>query len=189
MKTCAKCREPKPLAAFGRSTTARSGLKSRCRACLAADQRAYAERNYEAVDAARRQWRADNPDRMAGYKTAWVQRNPERARASWLANTTRRRHSGKQAEWTVANSGRVRESRARHKVRRRGREQQATPAWANKDVMRLHYIYAEALGMQVDHIVPIVSELVCGLHCEANFQLLTPSENASKNNRHWPDMP
>lgn len=43
--------------------------------------------------------------------------------------------------------------------------------------------------MEVDHIVPIKSDIVCGLHCIDNFQLMTREDNARKGNRFWPDMP
>jgi len=41
----------------------------------------------------------------------------------------------------------------------------------------------------VDHIVPLKSPLVSGLHTEANLRLLPGAENRSKHNRFWPDMP
>lgn len=42
---------------------------------------------------------------------------------------------------------------------------------------------------QVDHIVPLQSEFVCGLHNEFNLRVISQSENSSKKNRYWPDMP
>ncbi|HEX4608225.1 MAG TPA: hypothetical protein VH092_08465 [Urbifossiella sp.] len=61
--------------------------------------------------------------------------------------------------------------------------------WADLDAIKSIYQDANRLGLTVDHIVPLVSKLVCGLHCEANLQLITFEENLRKSNRFWPDMP
>lgn len=63
------------------------------------------------------------------------------------------------------------------------------PVWQSTKCIKDYYVKATELGMEVDHIVPITSDLVCGLHCIDNFQMLTREENASKGNRYWPDMP
>jgi hypothetical protein len=71
----------------------------------------------------------------------------------------------------------------------------ATPAWANQAKIAALYEEAQTLsGMMgepchVDHIVPLKSKIVCGLHCEANLQILPGLENMKKGNRVWPDMP
>lgn len=65
----------------------------------------------------------------------------------------------------------------------------ATPMWANKKAIQA--IYEEArqrtleLGIahEVDHIVPIQGNKVCGLHVEHNLQILTKSENIRKHAR------
>lgn len=72
-------------------------------------------------------------------------------------------------------------------ARRYASKTQSVPSWADKELIQ--DMYAEAIynGMQVDHIVPIRSKKVCGLHWEGNMQLLNKSENASKGNHYWPN--
>lgn len=80
----------------------------------------------------------------------------------------------------------------KHRESQRKRDmhiKQATPLFADVRAIRDVYIEAEYFQMEVDHIVPIKSKLVCGLHVEHNLQLLTKTANSSKGNRVWPDMP
>ncbi len=80
-------------------------------------------------------------------------------------------------------------------ARRKRAKAGATPAWANIEKMRAIYKAAKTLtdmtgvAHHVDHIVPLTSKLVCGLHNEFNLQVLPGAENLKKHNRHWPDMP
>jgi hypothetical protein len=48
----------------------------------------------------------------------------------------------------------------------------------------------DTTGVQhsVDHIVPLVHPLVCGLHCPANLRVAPLAENIRKSNNWWPDM-
>ncbi len=68
------------------------------------------------------------------------------------------------------------------------------PSWANLSLIEAMYAKARRLSKAtgarhvVDHIVPVNSTFVCGLHCESNLQILTNSENCRKHNRWWPDM-
>ena len=72
--------------------------------------------------------------------------------------------------------------------RRRSIKLQAMPLWA--DIDKIEQIYKSCPnGYHVDHIVPLVSKIVCGLHCEANLMHLEAKENMVKGNRTWPDMP
>lgn len=42
---------------------------------------------------------------------------------------------------------------------------------------------------EVDHIVPLRSDIVCGLHNEHNLAVITAKANITKRNRSWPNMP
>jgi hypothetical protein len=72
---------------------------------------------------------------------------------------------------------------------------QATPAWADMKKIRAVYRAAAKLTKEtgiphhVDHMVPLNSKLVCGLHVENNLQVLPWIENLKKWNTTWPDMP
>lgn len=69
------------------------------------------------------------------------------------------------------------------------------PAWADLTSIKRIYRAAREMTLKygvfytVDHIVPLKSKVVCGLHCEANLQILTKSDNSKKFNYCWPDMP
>ncbi len=69
----------------------------------------------------------------------------------------------------------------------------ATPPWLD-DVQRKRmkqlYLSADAAkGEHVDHIVPLRSPIVCGLHVPWNLQILNASQNYAKSNHIWPGHP
>ena len=80
-------------------------------------------------------------------------------------------------------------------AKRRAAKKQAVPGWADHGKIASIYEHARQLTLEtgevhhVDHIVPLTSDLVCGLHCEHNLQVLTAFANLSKANHVWPDMP
>jgi hypothetical protein len=65
----------------------------------------------------------------------------------------------------------------------------ATPKWADRKLMQRIYDEArrrtltEGIVYQVDHIIPIQGDYVCGLHIPKNLQILTKLENVLKGNR------
>lgn len=78
--------------------------------------------------------------------------------------------------------------------RRRAAKMQATVAWGCKPVIDAIYAESQRVSLttglihHVDHIVPLTSKRVCGLHNEFNLQVLPGPDNLRKHNRSWPDM-
>lgn len=75
---------------------------------------------------------------------------------------------------------------------RRRRFRDATPPWLNseqKKAIRTLYLHAqsmtEATGERyvVDHIIPLQSDVVCGLHVPWNLRVMTQEENLKKSNK------
>jgi len=64
----------------------------------------------------------------------------------------------------------------------------ATPAWADRHKIEEFYKKARQATLEtgipheVDHILPLKGEAICGLHVHNNLQILTKSENSRKKN-------
>ena len=63
--------------------------------------------------------------------------------------------------------------------------------FAFSEARELCNLRKEATGFnwEVDHVVPLISKKVCGLHKWTNFAVIPASVNRSKQNTYWPDMP
>lgn len=65
MKICVKCKEIKDLSHYGKDSTNKSGLRSRCKLCRSKDSK---------------EWNKTNPDRLSINSKKWYLKNPEKAR-------------------------------------------------------------------------------------------------------------
>jgi len=162
-KRCPKCDCTKPLAAFYRDKTRKDGVQRVCKPC---------------TNRAAKEWARANPDKAAASIRKYRHTKPEALAA------THRRHR-------LANLGKF---AAREQSRRAGKRH-AVPRWVDQGAIATVYSKAQELSailgieLNVDHVVPLQSKLVCGLHVHDNLQLLASEINQSKGNHHWPDMP
>jgi hypothetical protein len=120
-------------------------------------------------------------------KNEWYVANREQviAAAKTCPPALRRQY---QDTWKANNTLWV---RADTKARRR-KHREATPPWLSaKQKAEIREMYKTAITMTritgeqyvVDHIVPLRSEVVCGLHVPWNLRVITREENLKKSNK------
>lgn len=136
-----------------------------------------------------------NKEKQKAYSRAWYLANPEKHKS--YINTSRANNPEKYRDylksWQLANPDKCNAATAK----RRALKLKATPIWADSEKIAIEEMYSLAKQLtiitgikhQVDHIVPLNSDIVQGLHCLANLQILCAKENISKGNRTWPNMP
>lgn len=172
--TCSKCGKRKPLLEFAKRKSRPIGVTSCCKSCLRpknrSDYLANVERNREYAKA----YRGRNPEKISAWQSEYREANREALRKYFR-------------EYAKLNPAAVNAKVAR----RRAQKLSASPKWANPVKVQGFYDALRFLGYgwHVDHIVPLVSQIVCGLHCEANLRLIPATENMKKGNKFWPDMP
>lgn len=139
----------------------------------------------------------DSP--VLNFRTNYCCKSHQRSHAGSLGgiasrNVPKKKYNTPKPEKVKAepNSKKTREETiAYHRqwaIEKQKRTKLATPVWANKDAIKEVYKAAVALTeltgkkYEVDHIVPLTSKLVCGLHVEHNLRVVTFEENRKKYN-------
>ena len=88
-------------------------------------------------------------------------------------------------KWAAENKDKLRARDAK----RRALELHACPSWADLEAIKAIYAEARRLTQEtgifyhVDHIYPLVSPYVCGLHVPENLQIIPWTENLIKGNK------
>jgi len=107
----------------------------------------------------------------------------QRSQLDYLANKQSR--ASTKSQWKQNNKNKI----AFYNANRRASEKNATPLWADLNQIQEFYDTANGLSMltgiwyHVDHIIPLTSKKVCGLHTQGNLQVIPAKENLSKHNK------
>ena len=190
---CGRCESHKPATTdnFHKSRLDRGNNSEICIPCAKERMKIYRDKPEvkEASGERVRKWCAENKDRKNKNNREWKANNKDRI----LEGNQRYMEKPKSKELRrLAHLRRYWENPDKYRAKacaHDSRVRKSRPIWQSIKQINKFYRLAKSLSLEVDHIVPINSELVCGLHCVDNFQLLTRSENARKGNRLWPDMP
>ena len=177
MKICTKCNVAKLFTDFSRNSKTKDGLQHHCKSCKLAYQRA-------------------NPRRAALVKKYYEQNREACIQRSITSQQKKREYyNAKMRKWVAENRERHLQTRREYyarnaaediaRVRRRqGRIRDTSPlTQAERAEIDGIYMFCKVFsGFEVDHIVPLNGELVCGLHVPTNLQALSIRENRIKGN-------
>lgn len=152
-----------------------STTEKQCRECKNKKKREWNKNNKDKKRAMDKRWQQLNKKCMRETQKRWNQRHPDRRRKM-------------NERWKKENPGKATAIIAK----RRAIKKKALAPWADLETIKIFYDEAKRLSKktgilhEVDHIYPLQSKYMCGLHVENNLQILTKAENSSKNNRIWP---
>lgn len=158
MKTCSKCKIEKSLDSFFKKNGTKSGLQSACKQC-------------------KKDW-----EQTYYYENG----NNEKCRIH--RENTKEYQKVIQKKWRENNK----DIKNFHSATYKALKINATPKWlsdSQKEEIKAFYIEAKKLQLEtginyhVDHIHPLQGKNFCGLHVPWNLQILTETENLTKNNK------
>lgn len=143
----------------------------------------------EKYRAMKNKYRASNREKIRTQHAAWIKAHP-----GYHATRREKNREKLRAQCEAWRKANLHKDSARSALQRL-EDSRATPEWANRffieEIYDLARLRTKATGFpwHVDHIVPLRSKRVCGLHVENNLRAIPATNNIAKGNRHWPDMP
>lgn len=191
-KICTKCGKEKPLDTdhFSRNSKSKDGFKTQCKQCVSDYWRnKYYKKNHEKIKQHHKKKYDEDPQTFKDRSISWNDRNREHiAEYNLKWNEENKEHVAEyNRQYRKDNPG----LDNYHCSLRRARIMQATPKWANLDKIKLIYEEARRLTTEtgeqydVDHIYPLKSDTMCGLHVEDNLQIIPHVENCKKRNKSY----
>lgn len=184
MKTiiCKTCKQEKLIEQFAKHKQMASGYQNECKACVVIRVAEWRKNNPGCRHRESAKRYSQNMQVIQERLKQWAIDHPEQSRLRY------KKYRLKHPEYYLAKA-----------AQREASKLQATPAWAIDEFEQFFMMEAYALASMrtkmtgtawnVDHIVPLRSKLVCGLHCAANLAVIPARLNLIKSNRYWPDMP
>lgn len=189
-KKCSDCKTDRNIELFNKRSASKDGLAYICQICNQKFSAKYQAENPEIINQQRKKYREENKEKIAVAYRKWQIENPEKANANarkWVEKNKEKSRKSKM-KYFSANL----EKHVAVEAKRRCVKLSATPNWLTEfDLDFILSIYTQAKELEnldgikrhVDHIVPLKGKNVCGLHVPWNLQILTATENISKNNK------
>jgi hypothetical protein len=173
MKTCVKCNSNHAL------LNKHGKYESYCKDCKSTAKKEWYQKNRDSELAKAKQYHYANYAKKREHKVKkaveWIKNNPDRYKINYKKcyNNTKSKR--------MAYAG-----------MRRALARNAVPCWFDSVKSSVDAIYAMrdwmnltmfGIKYEVDHIIPLKNNKVCGLHVPNNLQIITQFSNRSKQNK------
>ena len=169
----------KELKCFEKAKQCPDGHLSTCKICRRKVKNANYRKNYklnsEKLKHKSQKWRKENPAKLKEYKLKTKDREKQ-----WFLDDKKKnpaKYKERNKKWKQANKGLV----TFYTNNRRAQKLNATLEGYREELKEIYKNCPE--GYEVDHIMPLMSNQICGLHVPWNLQYLTPKENRMKSNK------
>lgn len=183
-KTCRTCSVEKPETEFAvRKET--GGRRTECNACRAAEERLRRVTDAETI-------RAKDKARYYANQGGRRDKSLQRFADMYAAIKADPIKHEKEKERNRLRAKRYAEKWRAMVAKRRAAKLRATPPWLSDfhewvlgEIYHLVEVRSQMTGFawHADHIIPLQSESVCGLHVPWNLRVIPAAENRSKGNR------
>jgi hypothetical protein len=174
-KICASCKVEQSTSNFRWNKTR---FESWCKECKSKHKKAWYKNNREYAIEKSTEYHyasyAKKREHKIQYAKEWIKNNPEKYKVN----------AKKCYEKTKIQ-------RFAYQALARAKRRNAVPTWFDAIKEDVQKIYIEArtktletgIPHEVDHIIPLISKYVCGLHVPNNLRVITRFENRSKQNK------
>ena len=204
-KTCSKCKTAKDSSDFNKQAKTKDGLHNYCRECNKACFKAWKPSPKPIVGEGKKHCKTCrevrdidyfpiNKDGASGIYSVCKVCCAQRGKAQRDCPIFSKANKVRSAEYTRNNRDKANAKSALRRANRNratmGFDEKEFEDFFLKEIYHLALLRESVTGVkwQVDHTVPLLSEMVCGLHWHGNLKLITAYENLSKSNKYWPDM-
>jgi len=177
-KRCSCCKQIFPYGNFYKSSIRKDGFHVYCIDCEKEKSHEQFSKHREKRIAKQKEWYKNNKSSRAISQARWGRLNKRKILDAGA------RYAKRHPDKVLAKV-----------IKREAKKLRAIPKWANgffvDEIYNLASLRTKSTGIKwhVDHVVPLQNDLVCGLHCESNLQVIPAHENHVKSNVYWPDMP
>lgn len=182
-KKCTTCNKVKSTKEFYKRKLSKDGLTPKCKVCHLEDCKKRSDKAPEVARERAREWVKNNPEKASKTRKLYREANPQKTKDDIL-------------EWRKRNNDKLIVYRSKRRAKKINAALELYGDIKELNDLVVYEMYSLAklrtnlrgVEWQVDHIVPLVSDFVCGLHYYNNLRVITAKENHMKSNKHWEGM-